>query len=95
MYGLRPAAALKALSAIAVVLLASVSVARAATPASGRPNILVIFGDDIGYANVSLYNPGVMGYTTPNIDRIGREGVMFSDHYAQPSCTAGRIPAGQ
>ena len=60
----------------------------AAAPA--RPNILVIFGDDIGWANLSLYNPGVMGYATPNIDRIGREGAMFTDHYAQPSCTAGR-----
>ena len=60
----------------------------AAGPA--RPNMLVIFGDDVGWANVSLYNPGVMGYATPNIDRIGREGAMFTDHYAQPSCTAGR-----
>lgn len=72
-----------------VVLLASSLPARAQAEA-GRPNILVIFGDDIGYANLSLYNPGVMGYTTPNIDRIGREGAMFTDHYAQPSCTAGR-----
>ncbi len=64
--------------------------ADAVVRAPARPNILVIFGDDVGYANVSLYNPGVMGYRTPNIDRIGREGVMFSDHYAQPSCTAGR-----
>jgi arylsulfatase A-like enzyme len=89
-YGIRPAVALKALSAIAVALLANSSVAWAAASAGGQPNILVIFGDDVGYANISLYNPGVMGYTTPNIDRIGREGVMFSDHYAQPSCTAGR-----
>ncbi len=64
--------------------------ALAATAATDRPNILVIFGDDIGYSNVSLFQPGVMGYTTPNLDRIGREGAMFTDHYAQPSCTAGR-----
>ena len=89
MYGIRPAVALKALSAIAVALLANSSVVWAAASAGGQPNILVIFGDDVGYANISLYNPGVMGYTTPNIDRIGREGVMFSDHYAQPSCTSG------
>ena len=85
----RACAALQALSALAIALLVSTATAKAAATAS-RPNILVIFGDDVGYANVSLYNPGVMGYTTPNIDRIGREGIQFSDHYAQPSCTAGR-----
>lgn len=55
-----------------------------------RPNILVIWGDDIGWQNVSAYGMGTMGYTTPNIDRIGHEGIRFTDHYAQPSCTAGR-----
>ncbi|NEN88297.1 MAG: arylsulfatase [Okeania sp. SIO3H1] len=54
------------------------------------PNILVIWGDDIGWQNVSAYGMGTMGYTTPNIDRIGNEGIRFTDHYAQPSCTAGR-----
>ncbi len=54
------------------------------------PNILVIWGDDIGWQNVSAYGMGTMGYTTPNIDRIAEEGIRFSDHYAQPSCTAGR-----
>ncbi|MDJ0675657.1 MAG: arylsulfatase [Calothrix sp. MO_167.B42] len=54
------------------------------------PNILVIWGDDIGWENVSAYGMGTMGYTTPNIDRIGYEGIRFTDHYAQPSCTAGR-----
>jgi len=58
--------------------------------AQERPNILVIWGDDIGWANLSAYNHAVMGYGTPNIDRIAREGVLFTDHYAQPSCTAGR-----
>ncbi|KEC71310.1 arylsulfatase [Rhizobium leguminosarum bv. phaseoli CCGM1] len=55
-----------------------------------RPNILVIFGDDIGYWNTSAYNHGMMGYRTPNIDRIAREGAIFTDLYAQQSCTAGR-----
>jgi len=57
---------------------------------SSRPNILVIWGDDIGWQNVSAYGMGTMGYTTPNIDSIGMEGIRFTDHYAQPSCTAGR-----
>ncbi len=55
-----------------------------------KPNILVIFGDDIGYWNVSAYSRGMMGFRTPNIDRIGKEGAIFTDHYAQQSCTAGR-----
>ncbi|MEJ8855124.1 arylsulfatase [Variovorax robiniae] len=55
-----------------------------------KPNILVIWGDDIGWQNVSGYGMGTMGYKTPNIDRIGHEGIRFTDHYAQPSCTAGR-----
>jgi arylsulfatase len=55
-----------------------------------KPNILIIWGDDIGWYNVSAYNQGVMGYRTPNIDRIAKEGVMFTDWYGQQSCTAGR-----
>ncbi|KLV06827.1 MULTISPECIES: arylsulfatase [Photobacterium] len=55
-----------------------------------KPNIVVIFGDDIGWQNVSAYGQGTMGYTTPNIDRIANEGLKFTDHYAQPSSTAGR-----
>src|SRR6201990_2529959 len=55
-----------------------------------QPNILVIWGDDIGWQNVSAYGMGTMGYTTPRIDSIGMEGIRFTDHYAQPSCTAGR-----
>ncbi|WP_211245017.1 arylsulfatase [Thalassotalea mangrovi] len=58
--------------------------------AADKPNILVIWGDDIGWQNLSSYGLGVMGYTTPNIDRIASEGIRFTDHYAQPSCTAGR-----
>ncbi len=55
-----------------------------------KPNILVIWGDDIGWFNVSAYNQGMMGYRTPNIDRIAKEGAMFTDWYGQQSCTAGR-----
>src|SRR5687767_13055410 len=55
-----------------------------------KPNILIIWGDDIGYWNVGAYNHGMMGYKTPNIDRIAREGAFFTDWYGQQSCTAGR-----
>ena len=58
--------------------------------AQDKPNILILFPDDVGWQNVSAYGRGVMGYRTPNIDRIAREGALFTDHYAQPSCTAGR-----
>jgi arylsulfatase A-like enzyme len=62
------------------------------TPAAGgkKPNILVIFGDDVGQTNISAYGMGVVGYWTPNIDRIAKEGMMFTDYYAEQSCTAGR-----
>jgi arylsulfatase len=67
------------------------AVAQQAQPTAGRrPNILVIFGDDVGLSNVSAYSFGLMGYRTPNIDRIAREGMMFTDYYAEQSCTAGR-----
>jgi arylsulfatase len=58
--------------------------------ANKKPNILIIWGDDIGWFNVSAYNHGVMGYRTPNIDRVANEGCMFTDWYGQQSCTAGR-----
>jgi len=64
--------------------------AGAAARPAGKPNILIIWGDDIGQFNVSAYNLGVMGYRTPNIDRIGKEGALFTDWYGQQSCTAGR-----
>ena len=57
---------------------------------TGKPNILFIMADDIGWFNVSCYNHGIMGYRTPNIDRIARDGAMFTDFYGQQSCTAGR-----
>jgi len=55
-----------------------------------KPNILVIWGDDVGITNISAYSHGLMGYQTPNIDRIAKEGVLFTDYYAEQSCTAGR-----
>ena len=57
----------------------------------GKPNILVIWGDDIGITNLSCYSDGLMGYRTPNIDRIANEGMRFTDAYGEQSCTAGRV----
>ena len=57
---------------------------------SKKPNILVIWGDDVGQSNISAYTRGVMGYQTPNIDRVAREGMLFTDYYGEQSCTAGR-----
>jgi arylsulfatase A-like enzyme len=71
---------------IGAAMLALPAVAQDAT----KPNILIIWGDDIGWYNVSAFNLGVMGYRTPNIDRIAREGALFTDWYGQQSCTAGR-----
>src|SRR5262245_41740193 len=79
--------------ASAAILLALAGVAFAAAPAQAqakKPNILVIWGDDIGTWNISYNSHGMMGYSTPNIDRIAREGVSFTDYYGQQSCTAGR-----
>ena len=59
-------------------------------PDDKKPNILVIWGDDIGISNLSCYSHGLMGYRTPNIDRIAKEGMMFTDSYGEQSCTAGR-----
>jgi arylsulfatase A-like enzyme len=55
-----------------------------------KPNVLIIWGDDIGQSNLSCYSNGLMGYRTPNIDRVAAEGVLFTDYYAEQSCTAGR-----
>jgi arylsulfatase len=55
-----------------------------------KPNILVIWGDDIGISNISAYSDGLMGYATPNIDRIAKEGIRFLHYYGEQSCTAGR-----
>ncbi|WP_346838398.1 sulfatase-like hydrolase/transferase [Microbulbifer sp. SAOS-129_SWC] len=61
----------------------------AATPTK-KPNILIIWGDDVGMWNISAYHRGMMGGSTPNIDRIAKDGMIFMDHYGQASCTAGR-----
>ncbi len=76
--------------AISGLMLAGLLLAAAPALAQDKPNILVIFGDDIGMWNISAYSHGMMGPQTPNIDRIAHEGMMFTDHYAHPSCTAGR-----
>jgi len=73
-----------------LIALALMFVMAQASFAQDKPNILVIWGDDIGYWNISAYNQGMMGYETPNIDRIANEGALFTDWYAQQSCTAGR-----
>ncbi len=74
---------------LALVLVIGYAAARA-QEATGKPNILVIMGDDIGYWNLSTYNQGMMGYQTPNLDRIANQGMKFTDAYAENSCTAGR-----
>ncbi len=72
------------LSALALLCVSSVAVA------ADKPNILVIWGDDVGQSNISRYTQGVVGYRTPNIDRIAEEGMTFTDYYGEQSCTAGR-----
>jgi arylsulfatase len=62
----------------------------ASKPKSTKPNILILWGDDIGQHNLSCYSHGVMGYKTPHIDRLAKEGMLFTDYYAEQSCTAGR-----
>jgi arylsulfatase A-like enzyme len=81
---------LRALAVLTVATLFVAAAPAAAQTAAKKPNILIIWGDDIGYWNVSAYNQGMMGYRTPNIDRIAKEGVLFTDWYGQQSCTAGR-----
>lgn len=66
------------------------AVASSATLAAQKPNIMVFWGDDIGITNISAYSDGIMGYHTPNIDRIAKEGIRFTDYYGDQSCTAGR-----
>src|ERR1700757_1814410 len=80
--------------AIRSLVLALTAIATTVTAAIAqqpqKPNIFVIMADDIGYGNISAYNRGMMGYHTPNIDRIANEGAIFTDYYGQQSCTAGR-----
>jgi arylsulfatase A-like enzyme len=78
------------LLALALPLALAFSGAATAQTASKKPNIVVIMGDDVGMWNISAYHRGMMGGSTPNIDRIANEGALFTDYYAQQSCTAGR-----
>jgi arylsulfatase A-like enzyme len=64
--------------------------AQAAEPQTSKPNFVIIWGDDIGQSDISAYSHGLMGFKTPNIDRVAKEGVMFTDYYGEQSCTAGR-----
>src|ERR1051326_8157642 len=73
---------------VVLAMFGSIDLARAADQT--KPNILVIWGDDIGISNISAYNSGLMGYHTPSIDSIAHAGAIFTDAYAQQSCTAGR-----
>ena len=78
-------------SAICVALLVAPAQAQPKKDAAAKkPNILVIFGDDVGISNISAYSDGLMGYETPNIDRLAKEGVRFLHYYGEQSCTAGR-----
>jgi arylsulfatase A-like enzyme len=81
---------LAAVSAVAGNSVVAQAQQQPATPPGRKPNILMIMSDDIGWFNVGAYNMGIMGYRTPNIDRIGREGAIFTDYYGEQSCTAGR-----
>src|SRR5262249_16765992 len=80
---------LRLLAAFATIFVA-VTAQTSAQAQQKQPNIVVIWGDDIGFWNISAYSRGMMGYQTPNIDRIANEGALFTDVYAQQSCTAGR-----
>ncbi|MCF6264374.1 MAG: arylsulfatase [Xanthomonadales bacterium] len=81
---------MKKIYILALVVIAIALLSANAQAKSAKPNILVIWGDDIGITNISFNNRGMMGYRTPNIDRIANEGVAFTDYYGQQSCTAGR-----
>ena len=75
---------------LSLSLLLLLAVLAGSAAAQKKPNILVIWGDDIGQSNISAYTHGLMGYQTPNIDRIAKEGMLFTDYYGEQSCTAGR-----
>ena len=79
---------------VSLWLLAAASplIAQQSKPAQStkQPNIVIIWGDDIGQTDVSAYSMGLMGFHTPNIDRVAKEGMLFTDYYAEQSCTAGR-----
>ena len=74
----------------AVLFVALALMAGPTFAADKKPNIVIIWGDDIGQSNLSAYTKGLMGYRTPNIDRVANEGIIFTDYYGEQSCTAGR-----
>ncbi len=74
--------------AAALCIIGSVCLLHSAQADAKKPNILVIFGDDVGQTDISAYSMGLMGFHTPNIDRIAKEGMLFTDYYAENSCTA-------
>jgi len=80
------------LSVLFLAITVSAQTGKKAAPAAkvGKPNIVIIWGDDIRQINISAYSLGVMGYKTPNIDRVAKAGILFTDYYAEQSCTAGR-----
>ena len=75
---------------LAMATTAAVTTNARPAQAEKKPNIVIIWGDDIGQSNISAYSMGLMGYRTPNIDRVAKEGMIFTDYYAEQSCTAGR-----
>src|SRR5262249_21817849 len=81
---------LAAASALSSAASVQTAVAQAQQAAAGKPNILVIMGDDVGWFNIGAYHRGMMSGKTPNLDRLAAEGMMFTDYYAEASCTAGR-----
>src|SRR5215831_4449228 len=78
------------LRALCLLTCLGVLPARFANAQANKVNFLVIFGDDVGQSNISRYTHGLMGYSTPNIDKVGEDGMTFTDYYAENSCTAGR-----
>ncbi len=81
---------LGALALSSFLLAGGGAAAQGQTATAKQPNIVIIWGDDIGQTDVSAYSMGLMGFHTPNIDRVAKEGMIFTDYYAEQSCTAGR-----
>ena len=81
---------LRVIAFAALAVAAGLPDSTASAQSTKKPNIVIIWGDDIGQSNISAYTMGLMGYRTPNIDRIAKEGMIFTDYYAEQSCTAGR-----
>ena len=74
----------------ALLILAAIALAAGPASAADKPNIIFIMGDDVGWANIGVYNQGLMSGRTPNLDKLASEGMRFTDYYAEASCTAGR-----